>query len=156
MRNVFYISLGLFLSICLLTSCDKTECGCGPGPSSVSFMLLNQDSVAIFDSENFDKERVRFYKEVDGVLVEFVDSMYDHPTQILWDTIDGHTVNVQSFWMDESFQKTIYISYLPNDIDTIDISYHKRNNTFDLDFNRQALRKSGAPFSHEVYYLMKK
>jgi len=136
MKKLIYLFVGLLVLVGFATSCEKNGmCNCGSGPTNLNFALINQDSVNLFDAEHFDKERVRLYKEQGGTLVEVWDSIQDYPSGVFWDTIDGQTFNLHSLFLDESTVQTIYVSYFPNDIDTIAFVYNKENNDFMYRFN---------------------
>lgn len=121
--SLFAVSILLFLG-----SCEKIiRCGCNPGPSSVSITLIDPAGNHLFDAPEFDTSQVVKYRLQSGDLIPILDPEENSMDVVEWTyNADSSLAYLHTYWLyDDKNTETVYISFFPNDIDTIIMIKHK-------------------------------
>lgn len=121
--SLFAVSILLFLG-----SCEKIiRCGCNPGPFSASITLIDPAGNHLFDAPEFDTSQVVKYRLQSGDLVPILDPEENSMDVVEWTyNADSSLAYLHTYWLhDDKNTETVYISFFPNDIDTIIMIKHK-------------------------------
>lgn len=115
-----YLNIIIIISFCFisLSSCEKRVCCVLPPPSEKAMIqIFNTDSTSFHTNPDFNLDSVKYYKLVDN---EFIVEEHNLDNFHFNVDVDLDTLYFSyRFYYDQEIDTTIYISLVPNDIDSI-------------------------------------
>lgn len=155
--NILLLLMGA--ALISLNSCFPKLCGCSPPePQSFSIALFDRDSTSLHLHPDFNLDSTQYLKPLYNI---FVKSDWENDgknlkrdLEIFRDTLYFHHL----FSQDRDIDTTIYLSLLPNDVDTLSYSYkifENKNPEAFMVFNRDTFKLDTYTANNKFQYFKK-